>query len=210
MQNIQILQQIFSPSLWVKFWVWKKPCAHFWPIYNCLRGVARRPRKGRCRTFDSYCYTSSSLLLALKMQTQSSPSLESNLNCFWTAPIVLVGTGSPAKKGQVCFLSIPPCWAKGGKCGKCWDVKKVKWASGGEVLISRAARSRERGIGRGGGMWGGEEEGGVAQIGKMPEEAMVGGHRLEILHTLKSRFPKSRARIWRNTKRIPRPKLPML
>ena len=37
--------------------------------------------------------------------------------------------------------------------------------------------------------------GGVAQIGKMPEEAMVGGHRLEILHTLKSRFPKSRARI---------------
>ena len=72
------------------------------------------PRKGRCRTFDSYCYTSSSLLLALKMQTQSSPSLESNLNCFWTAPIVLVGTGSPAKKGQVCFLSIPPCWGKGG------------------------------------------------------------------------------------------------
>ena len=35
----------------------------------------------------------------------------------------------------------------------------------------------------------------MAQIGKMPEEAMVGGHRLEILHTLKSRFPKSRARI---------------
>ena len=72
----------------------------------------------------------------------------------------------------------------------------MKWASGGgeEVLISRAAVPEREESGEVEGCEGERRRRGVAPIGKMPE-AMVGGHRLEILHTLKTRFPKTRARI---------------
>ena len=141
MQNIQILQQIFSPSLWVKFWVWKKPCAH-------LQLLARGGKEVQERADVGHLTHIVTLLLhcSWQMQTQSSPSLESNLNCFWTAPIVLVGTGSPAKKGQVCFLSIPPCWGKGEvwKMLGCQKSEMGEWRRSANISCGPFQRERNR------------------------------------------------------------------
>ena len=93
-------------------------------------------------------------LVQRKMETQFNRSFESKLfvghhPLFWLALLP-----PRLKRDKFVFFQSRVVGERGGKCGKYRDVKKVKWASGGgeEVLISRAACSRERGIGRGGGM----------------------------------------------------------